>query len=116
MKRWLFYGALVTLVLTAGSVWAKDWSKVRIGVEGAYPPFSYTTPSGELAGFDIDIAKALGEAMGAEVTLIAQQSIVIHNDPAEFFATFKIKFIIEFAFRLDDFQSQAVEVVEVMIQ
>ena len=72
MKRWLFYGALVTLVLTAGSVWAKDWSKVRIGVEGAYPPFSYTTPSGELAGFDIDIAKALGEAMGAEVTLIAQ--------------------------------------------
>ena len=72
MKRWLPYVALVTLVLTAGTVWAKDWSKVRIGVEGAYPPFSYTTPSGELAGFDIDIAKALGEAMGAEVTLIAQ--------------------------------------------
>lgn len=51
---------------------AKDWKKVRIGVEGAYPPFSYVEPSGELAGFDIDIAKALGKAMGAEITLVAQ--------------------------------------------
>jgi len=48
------------------------WTKVRIGVEGAYPPFSYVTPDGELAGFDIDIAKALGAAMGAEVELVAQ--------------------------------------------
>ena len=72
MKRWLSLFTLITVALAAGSVWAKDWNKVRIGVEGAYPPFSYTTPSGDLAGFDIDIAKALGEAMGAEVTLIAQ--------------------------------------------
>lgn len=72
MKKLLLYVTLITLVLAAGSVWAKDWKKVRIGVEGAYPPFSWTEPNGELAGFDIDIAKALGGAMGAEVTLIAQ--------------------------------------------
>ncbi len=72
MKKHLFYITLITLVLAAGTVWAKDWKKVRIGVEGAYPPFSYTEPNGDLAGFDIDIAKALGAAMGAEVTLIAQ--------------------------------------------
>lgn len=72
MKRLTMLVALGAVVLAAGSLPAKDWKKVRIGVEGAYPPFSYVTPGGELAGFDIDIAKALGEAMGAEVTLIPQ--------------------------------------------
>jgi arginine/ornithine transport system substrate-binding protein len=71
--RLIAVAALVALLVAAGgSVQAKDWKKVRIGVEGAYPPFSYVTPQGELAGFDIDIAKALGAAMGAEVTLVAQ--------------------------------------------
>ena len=72
MKKGWIIVAIVALVLAAGAVQAKDWKKVRIGVEGAYPPFSYVTPDGELAGFDIDIAKALGAAMGAEVELVAQ--------------------------------------------
>ena len=72
MKRLAVLVALTAFVLAASAVSAKDWKKVRIGVEGAYPPFSYVTPGGELAGFDIDIAKALGEAMGAEVTLVPQ--------------------------------------------
>jgi arginine/ornithine transport system substrate-binding protein len=72
MKKGWIIVAIVALVLAAGTVQAKDWTKVRIGVEGAYPPFSYVTPDGELAGFDIDIAKALGNAMGAEVELVAQ--------------------------------------------
>jgi len=72
MKKWLIIFAIVALAFAAGTVQAKDWKKVRIGVEGAYPPFSYVTPAGELAGFDIDIAKALGAAMGAEVELVAQ--------------------------------------------
>ena len=72
MKRFTLAALLITFALAATSAVAKDWTKVRIGVEGAYPPFSYVTPGGELAGFDIDIAKALGEAMGAEVTLVPQ--------------------------------------------
>ena len=72
MKKLLTFLTLAAFVLAAGSVVAKDWTKVRIGVEGAYPPFSYVTPEGELAGFDIDIAKALGEAMGVKVELVAQ--------------------------------------------
>jgi len=63
---------VAVIMITAVGVQAKDWKKVRIGVEGAYPPFSYVTPEGQLAGFDIDIAKALVEAMGAEVVLVAQ--------------------------------------------
>lgn len=72
MKRIILLVSLIALSLAASQALANDWSKIRIGVEGAYPPFSYVTPGGELAGFDIDIAKALGEAMGAEVTLVAQ--------------------------------------------
>src|SRR3546814_8145784 len=49
-----------------------DWKKVRIGVEGAYPPFSEVTPDGKLVGFDIDIANALCEEMKVECELITQ--------------------------------------------
>jgi arginine/ornithine transport system substrate-binding protein len=72
MKKLLICLAVAALVLAAGSVQAKDWKKVRVGVEGAYPPFSYVTPDGQLAGFDIDIAKALVAAMGSEIELVAQ--------------------------------------------
>jgi arginine/ornithine transport system substrate-binding protein len=70
-KVWIILIALV-LVMAAGTIQAKDWKVVRIGVEGAYPPFSWVTPSGELKGFDIDIAKALVAAMGAEIKLVPQ--------------------------------------------
>jgi len=70
MRRIL--GVLLVLCLFATTGQANDWKKVRIGVEGAYPPFSYVQPDGQLAGFDIDIAKALCEAMGSECVLVAQ--------------------------------------------
>ncbi len=72
MKKLLVVFCLIALVCAAGTVYAKDWKVVRIGVEGAYPPFSWTTADGQLKGFDIDIAKALGKAMGAEVKLVPQ--------------------------------------------
>jgi arginine/ornithine transport system substrate-binding protein len=72
MKKLLAIMVVLSMVFTVGTAMAKEWKKVRIGVEGAYPPFSYVTPEGELAGFDIDIAKALGEAMGVEVELVPQ--------------------------------------------
>lgn len=51
---------------------AKKWATVRIGTEGAYPPFNFTTKDGKLAGFDVDIAKALCKEMGAKIVLVAQ--------------------------------------------
>ena len=72
MKKLLIVVAVIALVCAAGTVQAKDWKIVRIGVEGAYPPFSYTTADGKLEGFDIDIAVALCKAMGVEYKLVAQ--------------------------------------------
>jgi arginine/ornithine transport system substrate-binding protein len=58
--------------LGAPQVDAKEWKKVRIGVEGAYPPFSEVTADGKLVGFDIDIANALCAEMKVECELVTQ--------------------------------------------
>ena len=51
---------------------AKEWKQIRIGVEGAYPPFSKTEADGTVTGFDIDIANALCDQMEAKCTLVKQ--------------------------------------------
>ena len=64
--------ALIALITLVTSVSANEWDKIRIGVEGAYPPFSWIEKDGTLKGFDIDIAKALCEEIGAECVLVPQ--------------------------------------------
>lgn len=72
MRKLITLLVVIGIIFSVGAVQAKDWKVIRIGVEGAYPPFSSTTTDGELVGFDIDIAKALVAAMGAEIKLIPQ--------------------------------------------
>jgi lysine-arginine-ornithine-binding protein len=62
--------ALGLAALAAVPAVAQD--KLRIGTEAAYAPFAFVLPSGELSGFDIDIAKALCAEMGAECEIINQ--------------------------------------------
>ena len=62
-----------TTLLAVGPAAAKEWKQVRIAVEGAYPPYSWTTTEGELQGFDIDMANALCQQMQVECTLVTQE-------------------------------------------
>ena len=71
MKK-LITMALMAMMILGTSVSAKEWKKIRVGVEGAYPPFSEVAPDGTLKGFDIDIAMALCEEIGAECILVPQ--------------------------------------------
>ncbi|HEY5717874.1 MAG TPA: transporter substrate-binding domain-containing protein, partial [Motiliproteus sp.] len=48
---------LGTLPLTTAQ--AATGPQLRIGTEGAYPPFNFFTPDGKLGGFDIEIGQAL---------------------------------------------------------
>jgi arginine/ornithine transport system substrate-binding protein len=52
---------------------APDWKKVRVAVEGNYPPFSKMSPDGKLEGFDIDIARAICAEIKADCTLVQQE-------------------------------------------
>ena len=67
MKRLII--ALIALTLVSGSVLA---DKVRIGTEGAYPPFNMIDKDGKVAGFDVDIARALCDKMGTDCTFVTQ--------------------------------------------
>lgn len=56
--------AVAALALSLGAAQADNHNKtIKIGTEGAYPPFNNLTTSGELVGFDVDIAKALCDEM-----------------------------------------------------
>ncbi len=72
MKKAITIVTLSAMMAFASFATAGDWDKIRIGVEGAYPPFSSVTATGELEGFDIEIARALCDEMGAECTLVQQ--------------------------------------------
>ncbi len=72
MKKLMTMLTVIFAMVFHTAAMSKEWSEIRIGVEGAYPPFSAVTASGELVGFDIDIARALCDKMGAQCTLVQQ--------------------------------------------
>ncbi|MCZ4354242.1 lysine/arginine/ornithine ABC transporter substrate-binding protein [Roseovarius aestuarii] len=45
---------------------------LRIATEGAYPPFNFVDESGEVKGFDVEIAKALCAEMKADCEIVTQ--------------------------------------------
>ena len=72
-RHLLAASAAALLIPAATRAQAPDWKRIRVGVEGNYPPFSRLGPDGKLAGFDIDIAMALCQKMGAECVLVQQE-------------------------------------------
>ncbi len=63
------FGILLTLLVISTTVSAES---IRIGTEGAYAPFNMIDKSGNIIGFDVDIAKALCKKMGVECTIKTQ--------------------------------------------
>jgi len=57
------------LGLVGNSALAAD---LRVGVEGAYPPFSWKEADGTLKGFDIEIAEAVCNELGRKCVLVEQ--------------------------------------------
>jgi polar amino acid transport system substrate-binding protein/arginine/ornithine transport system substrate-binding protein len=63
--------ATVAVLAFGTATFAAD--TLRIGVEGAYPPFSSKEADGTLVGFDIDIANALCTEMKRTCELVEQE-------------------------------------------
>jgi len=68
IKKLLFL--FLTVALTSAAAQA---GPLRVGVEGAYPPFSWKEPDGSLKGFDIDFAYEVCKRLGRECVLIEQE-------------------------------------------
>ncbi|HKY94051.1 MAG TPA: ABC transporter substrate-binding protein [Kiloniellales bacterium] len=73
MRAWSFaLGAALLLSALATGTAADEMRTVRIGTEGAYPPFNSIDPSGKLIGFDIEIADALCAAAKFKCEFVIQ--------------------------------------------
>ncbi len=70
-KRLALAVSAAALTLSVGASHAQEMT-LKIGTEGAYPPFNNLTSDGKLVGFDIDIANALCEEMKAKCEFVTQ--------------------------------------------
>lgn len=63
--------AALAIALVAASASAQERT-LKLGTEGAYPPFNNLTPDGKLEGFDIDIGNALCARMKVKCEWVTQ--------------------------------------------
>jgi ABC-type amino acid transport substrate-binding protein len=71
MKTTILVAATIAMVLTMAGAAKADELKLRVATEGAYPPFNSIDASGNLVGFDVDIAKALCQEIKATCSFVA---------------------------------------------
>jgi His/Glu/Gln/Arg/opine family amino acid ABC transporter permease subunit len=56
---------------TSGENPVKSSGVLRVGTEGVYSPFSYHDPAtGQLTGYDVDVARAVGNKLGVNVEFV----------------------------------------------
>jgi len=67
-----FAAAAFALAMVVAPATAKDWKEIRIGTEGAYPPFNNLNANGEVEGFEIDYVNMLCAKMKVKCTWVAQ--------------------------------------------
>lgn len=62
---------VVTLALFALPGEAREWKKLRIGIDGTYPPFSQKDVDGHPTGFDVEVAGGVCARLGADCEMVA---------------------------------------------
>ncbi len=62
----------VAFAMIAGGAFAKEWKRVRIGVDPSYPPFESKAANGQLIGIDVDLTKAVCAEMKVKCVWVEQ--------------------------------------------
>lgn len=73
--RNLAFASMMTagaVAAVATSAQAQDQLVLKVGSEGAYPPYNFVKADGTVAGFEIDLANALCEELKAKCEIIVQ--------------------------------------------
>jgi His/Glu/Gln/Arg/opine family amino acid ABC transporter permease subunit len=79
LRRALLAVILLVAVLGAAACGAPNSDKadrlqsagvLRVGTEGTYAPFSYHDDSGELVGYDVDVARAVADKLGVKAEFV----------------------------------------------
>ncbi len=68
LKKTIF--SVLASLLIIGNVTASD--KIKIGTEGAYPPWNSKDASGKLIGFEVELAYSLCRYMGKQCEIVEQ--------------------------------------------
>jgi putative lysine/arginine/ornithine/histidine/octopine transport system substrate-binding protein len=66
------FAVIAAAAIAALSVTAASAQTLKIGSEGAYPPFNTKDTAGNVVGFDIDIAQAMCAEMKVTCTVVTQ--------------------------------------------
>lgn len=78
-KNWFWVAVILCLMLglagcadSGASLWEQIQADgvLRVGTSADYPPWEYVDENGEFTGFDMDLAKNIGEHMGLTVEVI----------------------------------------------
>jgi len=69
MKK-LLLAAVAAISIGSVTADAKDWTHVKVGIEGAFPPWNMIDGSGKLSGFDVDLIHDLCDRAKVECELI----------------------------------------------
>ncbi|MGD2184550.1 MAG: transporter substrate-binding domain-containing protein [Desulfobacterales bacterium] len=64
---------VVAAVILVAQFVAGDWKRIKIGTEGAYPPWNFVDASGNLVGFEIDLATDLCKRMNVDCEIVTHK-------------------------------------------
>lgn len=81
-------GIMIVALLSSQQTLAKSWQEIqqsgelRIGVPGDYAPLAFHDKQGQLVGYDIDMAKSLGESLQLKVNFVPSSWPTLSEDLA----------------------------------